>query len=83
MAARQCDSDRMDGFELSPDRAAFVEHEASVQGFSNASAYVEKLVDAAAQQKLEQLLLDGLNSDEVAWTPELLQQIRRDANLMA
>lgn len=73
----------MSNYRLSAARAAFVEQEVEAGGYTNASEYLETLVDAAAQQKLERLLMEGVRSEELAWTPELLQQIRRDANLAA
>ena len=71
----------MDGYNLSPARAAFVEHEVATGGYADVDEYVGKLIDAAAQDRLEQQLLDGLGTDELEWTPDLLEQVRRDAHL--
>lgn len=64
----------MDGYHLSPDRAAFVEREVATGGYADANDYLGKLVDTAAQRKLEQLLMEGVRSEELAWTPELLDR---------
>lgn len=69
--------------KLSPERLAYAEEAASAGGYASIADYLTALIDAErrAQERLEELLLEGLNSEELDWTPELFEQIRRDARL--
>lgn len=63
---------------------AFVDAQVAEGDYADAAEYVAALVhaeaEAKAQEKLEALLLEGLESgDPVEWTPELLDEIRKEA----
>jgi len=65
----------------------FIEREVETKGYGNVSEYVRGLLREAqereANQRLEALLLDGLNTGgETAVTPEFWQDLRRDAATM-
>jgi antitoxin ParD1/3/4 len=65
----------------------FIEREVETKGYGNVSEYVRGLLRQAqereANQRLEKLLLDGLNSGgETAVSPEFWQDLRRDAATM-
>lgn len=47
------------------------------------AAAVQETIKGWAQDRLEALLLEGFDSEELEWTPELMQEIRRDAGLPA
>lgn len=53
--------------------------------FASLDDYVAALVVAetrkCAQERLEELSMEGLNSEELAWTPELMDDIRTAARL--
>lgn len=70
---------------LSDEHQAFVERQVEFGGHADASAFLATLVEARVrgQSQLETLLLDGLDSEELEWTPELLDEIKRDAGLTA
>jgi antitoxin ParD1/3/4 len=61
----------------------YVEEQVSAGGYSSASEYVRELLRADQQRKaearLEELLLEGLQSEPVEATPEYWQQLREDA----
>lgn len=48
--------------------------------FASLNDHVAALVGAETRERargrLEELLMDGLNSEELAWTPELMDEIR-------
>ncbi len=62
---------------------AFVEGQLAEGRYSSASEYVRDLIradeKAKALAKLEALLLEGLASEKLPWTPETMDEIRRDA----
>jgi antitoxin ParD1/3/4 len=68
---------------LSDAHQAFLEEQAGEHG--SIAAYVAALIDAdaraKAQARLEALLIEGLESEPLEWTPQLLEQIERDAGL--
>lgn len=72
---------------LSEPQQAFVDAQVAEGKYPDAEACVAAAVQAAAkawaQDKLEALLLEGLNSPTVEWTPELMNEIRREAGLAA
>lgn len=47
------------------------------------AALVEAELRVDAQDRLEALLLEGLKSERLPWTPERMEQIRRNAGLTA
>ena len=61
----------------------FIEEEVSAGSYGSVSEYIRGLVRAAqgrkAEEKLSQLLLDGLNSGEgIEVTPEFWSNVRQD-----
>lgn len=70
---------------LTEPQQAFVESQIAEGKCPHAEACVAAAVQAAAkawaQDKLEALLLEGLNSPTVPWTPESMDEIRREAGL--
>lgn len=72
---------------LSEPQQAFVDAQVVEGKYPNAEACVAAAVQAAAkawaQDRLEALLLEGYNSEELEWTPELMDEIRREAGLPA
>ena len=57
---------------LSVRQQAFVDEQVATGDYSNAADYVAALIEAKAKararEKLEALLLEGLDSDETEWT---------------
>lgn len=72
--------------QLSENQEAMLAERIAAGEFASLEDYVTALVDAEtrakAQERLEALLLEGLHSEELGWTPELREQIRRDAHLI-
>ena len=67
---------------MTDDLRHFVDERIGQKGFSTPTEYVRQLIredrDRAAQEKLEQLLLEGIQSGESAQlTPERLKEIRQ------
>lgn len=63
----------------------FVEEQVSTGSYSSASEYMRELLRAAqerkANEKLERLLLDGMNSGPgIPLTPEFLNDLRKDVS---
>jgi len=62
---------------------AFIEGQVADGRYSSASEYVRELIRAdekrKAQEKLENMLLEGLASAEAAWTQEDMDRIRASA----
>jgi len=62
---------------------AFIDGQVADGRYSSASEYVRELIRAdekrKAQEKLENLLLEGLASAEAAWTQEDMDRIRASA----
>ena len=60
---------------------AFIEQKVTAGGYSTASEYIRELVRAdqkrAAQERLEALLLEGLNSESHEWTGKDLDELKR------
>lgn len=61
----------------------FVEEQVSLGGYSTASEYIRQLVRAdqkhKAKEKLEELMLEGLNSgDPIEVTPAMWQDLRAE-----
>lgn len=72
---------------LSEPQQAFVDAQVAEGKFPDAEACVAAAVQAAAKawarNRLETLLLEGYDSEELEWTPELMDEIRREAGLPA
>jgi antitoxin ParD1/3/4 len=70
---------------LSDAHQAFLEEQVGEDG--SIADYVAALIDAdaraKAQARLEALLQEGLDSEPLDWTPELMERIKRDAGLRA
>ena len=68
---------------LSDSSKAFVDEQVTEGDFASASDYVAALIHAEAkakaQDKLEALLLEGLEGEDIEWTPELMDEIRERA----
>jgi hypothetical protein len=71
---------------LTATRQAMLEGIAAETGVS-VEEYVTALIDAdtraKAAERLEALIQEGLDSEELEWTTELKERIRRDAGLRA
>lgn len=69
---------------LPDEMRAFVDEQLKSGGYSTASEYVRKLIrDAqkqAAQERLEALLLEGLESEPIEITPDFWKTLREDAH---
>lgn len=69
--------------ELTDAQQARLEEFAAQDGHASVRDYVAALIDAdaraKAQERLEEMLLEGLRSPSLAWTPELMDEIRRAA----
>jgi hypothetical protein len=69
---------------LTATRQAMLEGIAAETGVS-VEEYVTALIDAdtraKAAERLEALLLEGLEGESLRWTPELMEDIRRRARL--
>lgn len=67
---------------LPPELRSFVEGEVASGGYSTASEYVRTLIREAqkkkARERLEQLLLEGLESESIAVTPKFWEDLRRE-----
>ena len=70
---------------LSEPQQAFVDAQVAEGNYPDAEACVAAAVQAAAkawaQDKLEALLMQGLESPRVLWTATSMDEIRREANL--
>jgi Arc/MetJ-type ribon-helix-helix transcriptional regulator len=70
---------------LSEGHAAFIEAQVASGRYTDADACVTALIHAAAkawaQARLDALLEEGLRSPTIPWTPELMEEIRREAGL--
>jgi antitoxin ParD1/3/4 len=69
---------------LSDSTKALVDEELAAGHYASVAECVDALLDAGAkalaQEKLEALLLEGLESgDPVEWMPELMDEIRKEA----
>jgi antitoxin ParD1/3/4 len=75
----------MDSMNISLPSAlkAFVDGHVAEGHYATASEYVRELIrndaKAKAQAKLEALLLEGLEGEDMAWTPALMDEIRSEA----
>lgn len=62
---------------------AYVDGQVAEGGYASVSEYVRELVradqKAKAMETLEAFLLEGLEGEDVEWTPELMEDIRREA----
>lgn len=71
--------------ELSESQEAQLSERLAAGEFADFDAYVAALIDAEtrlrAQERLEELLLEGVRSPSVAWTPQVMDEIRRGAQL--
>ena len=69
--------------DLSPAHIAFLDEQVATGGYPDVGAYVATLIDAEAraraQEKLEALLLEGLNSPSSPWTDEDTARLKRIA----
>ena len=67
--------------DLSPAHAAFVDEQVAEGGFPSASDYVATLIDAQArakaQERLEALLLEGLEGEATEWTQADTDRLHR------
>jgi antitoxin ParD1/3/4 len=63
----------------------YVEEQVKTKGYGNVSEYFRSLVREARQreadQRLESLLLEGLESESIPITPEFLKELRSEAAL--
>ena len=70
---------------LPASQQAFVEDQVTDGHYPSVSDYLSDLVRAdqraKAQEKLEALLLEGLEGEDIDWTPNLLNEIRREARI--
>lgn len=61
----------------------YVENQVRTKGFGNVSEYFRSLVREAqkkeAQERLEQLLLEGLQSEPIPATPEFWAELKAEA----
>jgi antitoxin ParD1/3/4 len=69
---------------LSDSSKAFVDAQVAEGNYASVSECIDAAVrakaKAEAQEKLDALLLEGLNSgDPVEWTPKLMDEIRKEA----
>lgn len=75
----------MDDFRisLSANEAAFLHDQAADQGHANAEDYAAAMIraeiKAKAQEKLEALLLEGLEGEATEWTEADWEALRRRA----
>ncbi len=62
---------------------AFVDGQVAESHYATASEYVRELIrndaKAKAEAKLEALLLEGLEGEDMEWTPALMDEIRSEA----
>lgn len=72
---------------LTEAQQAFVDAQLADGKYPDAETCIAAAVQAAtkawAQDRLEAELEEGFNSEELEWTPELVDEIRRDAGLTA
>jgi Arc/MetJ-type ribon-helix-helix transcriptional regulator len=72
--------------ELSEREEALISQRLSEGEFASLDDYVRAVVAAElrerAQERLEEQLLEGVRSERRPWTPERLQEIRRNAGLI-
>jgi antitoxin ParD1/3/4 len=72
---------------LSDSSKAFVDAQVAEGNYSSASECIDAALrakaKAEAQEKLEGLLLEGLEGEDIAWTPELMDEIRQEARRSA
>jgi antitoxin ParD1/3/4 len=68
---------------LPSSQQAYVEDQVASGNYPSVSEFVAELIHAdqraKAQAKLEDLLLEGLASEEIPWSPEVMEDIRREA----
>ena len=75
----------MDSMNISLPSAlkAFVDGHVAEGHYATASEYVRELIrndaKAKAQAKLEALMLEGLEGEDMEWTPDLMDEIRSEA----
>ncbi len=75
----------MDSMNISLPSAlkAFVDGHVAEGYYATASEYVRELIrkdaKAKAQARLETLLLEGLEGDDIEWSPDLMDEIRGEA----
>ena len=66
---------------LSDRQQAFIDEQVATGDYSNAADYVAALIEAEAkaraQEKLEALLLEGLDSDDEEWTEADWDELRK------
>ena len=66
---------------LSNRQQAFIDEQVATGDYSNAADYVAALIEAEAkaraQEKLEALLLEGLDSDDEEWTEADWDELRK------
>ena len=71
--------------ELSEAQEAMLSRQVAEGEFASIEAGILALVDAQshlwAKERLEELLLEGVRSPSLPWTPELLDDIRRAARV--
>lgn len=72
--------------QLSDAQEALLSERLAHSDYGSLDELVAGLLEAElimnGQERLEQLLLDGLDSEELEWTPELFEGIRREAGLI-
>ena len=72
---------------LSDSSKAFVDAQVAEGNYASVSECIDDALRAKAkadaQEKLEALLLEGLEGEDIAWTPELMDEIRRAARRSA
>jgi antitoxin ParD1/3/4 len=63
---------------------AIVDEQVAGGHYATASEYVRELIrndaKARAQAKLDALLLEGLEGEDIEWTPETMDEIRAEAS---
>ena len=73
--------------DLPSPYADYVDDQVANGSYASASDYLASLVkadaQAKAQERLEAELLEGLEGEDLDWTPELFGQIRREAGLQS
>ena len=66
-------------------QTSVVEDQVTNGNYRSASDYLSDLIradhKAKAQERLEALLLEGLEGEDIEWTPALADEIRREARI--
>lgn len=68
---------------LSAAESAFLDEQATIEGHATAEDYAAAVVraelKAKAQEKLDSLLLEGLDGEDEEWGPAIMDEIREEA----